>query len=397
MIRRPPSIELTIPKTGYATLLCGNLDWWQEALNMLIPITLCEAMGEAKARAIELDERRKAVVPFMLGGERFEVQAVGSRGKEFLLSNDDIRIEIGSPNIEWSITWRATSAALWEYGIHELRERVYNLLGKAGVKPRRTDERWVSLTRVDYAFDFWSPAFTTEMRPELVNSFVSPSEVKWRADMWGKTARNEKGEVKAQTLTFGSRKGCQVQIYDKTAEIVEASGKEWMLEIWGERGGYWPTEKPADVWRLEVRMAGEWLKGRTSKDPEKFFEDQWKLIADGLFNRRLTVPNPNDSNRWRWALHPLYSLAIEEIENPQEFVPVGHKVTKRRQELKQMLVANAAGTIRSALVLENDGEVDAAKAEKLAAEIVERIFEDKAHIEKIIRAENRYELVEEAR
>jgi hypothetical protein len=397
MIRRPPNINLTIPETSYATFLCANLDWWQEALNMLVPVSLCEALAAAKARALALDERRKAVAPFTLGGERFEIKAVGSRGKEFLLENDDIRIEIGSPNIDWSITWRATAAALWEYGIHELRERVYNLLGRAGIKPRRIDERWVSLTRVDYAFDFWSPSFSKEMRPDLVNSFVSPSEVKWRADMWGKTARNEKGEVRAQTLTFGSKKGCQVQIYDKIAEVVEASGKEWMLDIWGERGGYWPTDKPADVWRLEVRMAGDWLKDRTSKDPEKFFEHQWQLIADGLFNRRLTVPNQNDSNRWRWALHPLYSLAILEIDNPQEFVPVGHKVTKRREELIDMLVANTAGTIRSALVLKHGAEFDQLKADALAMQIVARIFEDKAHSLKIERAENRYELVEEAR
>lgn len=397
MVRRPPNIELTIPDPDYAVFLCANLDWWQEALNMLVPVSLYEAMTEAKARAIELDERRKATSPFTLGGERFEVQAVGSRGKEFLLSNDDIRIEFGSPNIEWSITWRATAAALWEYGIHDLRQRVYTLLDKAGVRPRRMDERWVSLTRVDYAFDFWSPTFTIEMRPELVRSLVAPAEVKWRADMMGRSTSPTESSVRAQTLTFGSKKGCQVQVYDKTTEIVEASGKEWMLEIWGERGGYWPAEKPADVWRLEVRMAGDWLKSRTDKDPEKFFEHQWQLIADGLFNRRLTVENPGDRNRSRWPLHPLYSLAILEIENPQEFVPVGHKVTKRRDELMHMLVANAAGTMRSALVLEHGGTITEEMAEDLAKRIIERAFTDKAHLDKIERAENRYELVEEAR
>lgn len=397
MDRHPPNIELTIPDADYAVFLCANLDWWQEALNMLVPVSLHEALAEAKARAIELDERRKATSPFVLGGERFEVQAVGSRGKEFLLSNDDIRIEIGSPNIEWSITWRATAAALWEYGIHDLRQRVYTLLDKAGIRPRRMDERWASLTRVDYAFDFWSPAFTAEMRPELVSSLVSPAEVKWRADMMGRSASPNECTVNAQTLTFGSKKGCQVQVYDKTTEIIEASGKEWMLEIWGERGGYWPTDKPADVWRLEVRMAGDWLKSRTGKDPEKFFENQWQLIADGLYNRRLTVENPNDRNRSRWPLHPLYSLAIMEIKNPQEFVPVGHKVTKRRDELMHMLVANAAGTLRSALVLENGGAIDEQMAEDLAARIIARAFTDKAHLDKIERAENRYELVEEAR
>ena len=357
MVRKPPDIELTIPEQGYATLLCDNFDWWQEALNVILPHDLYERMAAAKAHAIELDDRRKATVKFSMGNEEFQMSATGSRGKEYLLTNDDIRIEIGSPNIEWSFTWRATAAGLWEYGVHALRDRVYMMLRKALITPLRPDESWIRLTRVDYAFDLWSPSFTQEMIPSLVNSFVAPAAVKWseNAEVWGNTSRPVSDAVTVQTMTFGSKKGCQVQIYDKCAEITEISGKEWMLEIWGEQGGYWPTDKPKDVWRLEVRMAGDWLKDRTEKDPETFFEHQWQLIADALFNRRLTVPNPSDQNRWRWPLHPLYSLVIDAIDNPQEFVPVGRKVTGRRDQLQNILVTNAAGTLRSALVLKEIG------------------------------------------
>jgi len=397
MVRKPPNIELTIPEQGYATLLCDNFDWWQEALNVTLPHDLYERMAAAKAHAIELDDRRKATVKFSMGNEDFQMSATGSRGKEYLLTNDDIRIEIGSPNIEWSFTWRATAAGLWEYGVHALRDRVYMMLRKALIAPLRPDERWVSLSRVDYAFDLWSPSFTQEMTPDIVNTLVTPAAVKWRADVWGNSSRPADSEVKAQTITFGSKKGCQVQIYDKTAEIVEASGKEWMLEIWGEQGGYWPVDKPKDVWRLEVRMAGDWLKDRTEKDPEKFFEYQWQLIADALFNRRLTVSNSNDQNRWRWPLHPLYSLVIDAIDNPQEFVPVGRKVTGRRDQLQNILVTNAAGTLRSALVLKGHEDITEELATELATEIVARMFADKSHNEKIEKAENRYELVEEAR
>ena len=397
MLRKPPNIELTMPSADYAALLCTNFDWWQEALNVKLPVGLYDAMSEAKAKAIELDDRRKATAPFTMGGELFQMQAVGSRGKEYLLVNDDIRLEVGSPNMEWSVTWRATAAALWEYGVHALRERVYTMLRKAMIVPYRPDERWYSLSRVDYAFDFWSPAFTKEMVASLVNSVVTPAPSKWRGDMLGNCALNNDGEVKAQTLTIGSKKGCQVQIYDKTAEIVEASGKEWMLEIWGERGGYWPTGNPKDVWRLEARMAGSWLKDRIDKNPDKFFENQWQLIADALFNRRLTVPNVTDNNRWRWPLHPLYSLAIDEIENPQEFVPVGRKVTMRRSQLTEMLINNIAGTLRSALVLQDVGSITEEMATELTTKVIDRMLRDEAHDLKIERAENRYEMVEEAR
>jgi len=355
-------------------------------------------MAEAKQKAIDLDDTKRTGVEFELGGEVLEIRPKGATGgKEFVLVSDDLRFEFASPKKEWAVVWRATAAGLWEHGLEKIRERAHACLKKAGFTPKRPDQDWCKLSRVDYCFDIWSPEFTKEMSPELANTLVAPSEVKWRADMWGKGHHADQGRARAQTLTFGAKGGCQVQIYDKTAEIIEASGKDWMLEIWGEHGGYYPPGKPEDVWRVEVRMAGDWLKDRTDKDPEKFLEHMWQLIADALFNRRMTVPQPGDSNRRRWPLHPLYTLIIHEIGNPREFLQVGRRVTMRRDELAEIMLRGVAGTVRSCAVLMFSGAFDEERARGLLDESLTRMFNDAEHRRKIERAMERYQFVDEAR
>lgn len=406
MTRRPPNIAHTEPMPDYALPLCANYDWWQEALNVVYPDALWDRMAKAKADAVELDERRATPITFMLGGELFQLQAHGSRGREFLLVNDDMRLEFGPRKMEWSVTWRATAAALWEHGVDAIRERMYTLLEAENINPRNAGERCQSLTRVDFAFDFWSPAFSKEMRPEIANAIVCPAEVKEKASFYIKGKQTGTYEGQLQTLTIGSHGGCQVQMYEKTAEITEASGKTWMYDIWGELGGYWPTGKPGDVWRLEVRLAGEWLKNRTGKDIDRFLEHREQIIADALYNRRLTVPSETDSNHRRWPLHPLYTLAMRILKNPDEFVPVGHKTTQRAEALKKTLLLNAAGNIRSLHVLKSKGiddekrrseEFEDEALDDLMKTVRTAIVQDQAHGKKIHRAENRYEFVEEAR
>lgn len=406
MTRRPPNIAHTEPTPEYALPLCANYDWWQEALNVAYPDSLWDRMAAAKADAIALDERRATPIAFVLGGELFQLLPHGSSGREFLLVSDDMRLEFGPRKMEWSVSWRATAAALYEHGVEAIRERMYKLLEAERILPRSQDQRCISLTRVDFAFDFWSPNFSREMRPEIANSIVCPAEVKEKGSFYVKGKQTGTYEGQLQTLTIGSHGGCQVQIYDKTAEITEASGKTWMYDIWGEVDGYAPTGKPGDVWRLEVRLAGEWLKNRTGKDVDKFIANREKIIADALYNRRLTVPSATDSNHRRWALHPLYTLAVRILNDPQEFVPVGRKTTLRADALKKSLILNAAGNIRSHFVLNSTGidletrhtdEFEEEALDDLIKQVRAAIIHDPAHNQKMRRAENRYEFVEEAR
>lgn len=399
MNRTIPNISNSIIPKDY-TLLADNFDWWQEALDMKMPAVLWEHMKEAKEKAIALDDRKKTPIEFKFGDEYFQILPTGGAGgKEFILINADLRFEFSSPNRDYAVIWRATSAGLWQYGVRALIDRVFAILEFEGFVTK--SEKWRKLSRADYAFDIEAPSFTNEMIPEIVHQVVCPKEVKARGDFFVRNSRVE-------TLTIGSRKGCQVQVYDKGLEITEMSGKTWMVDIWMNEG-YCPevTEEGKEiyknVWRLEVRMAGDWLKNRNAKDPEDFLKNMWELITEGLYNRRLTKRVNSDSNKSRWPLHPLYFLAVKTCGRPTDFVPIGYQTTEKRKTLEQMLLANIAGTLRSLATLRLRGAMDSeavfdlSEVDKAIKEASELLQNDPKHHEKIIKAHERYALVDQAR
>ena len=366
---------------------------------MTMPQVLWDEMKRAKEKAIALDDRKKTPIKFEFGNEIFQLLPTGGAGgKEFILINADLRFEFASRKRSFAVGWRATAAGLWQYGLEELVKRVFTILEFEGFKSN--SDNWRKLSRVDYAFDIESETFTREMVPEIVRQVICPKEVKARGDFF---VRN----MHVETLTIGSKKGCQVQIYDKGLEITELSGKTWMIDIWMENG-YCPEIRDGkvickNVWRLEVRMAGDWLKNRNAKTPDEFISNIWPLITEGLYSRRLTKQKVTDINRRRWPLHPLYFLAIDLIGNHREFVPLGYKTTEKSSVLQQMLIANIAGTLRSLAVLRLRGALDEeivfdmSEVDKAIKEASEQLENDHDHHKKINKAKERYALVDEAR
>ncbi|MBO6505118.1 MAG: hypothetical protein JJ850_16005 [Kordiimonadaceae bacterium] len=398
MSRVRPDILHEQCNDDYGLLICHNFDWWQEALNLLVPATLWQSMLLSKEEARELDDSNKASVPFTFGGEKFELQAYGLRSKEFVLINDDLRLEIGRTDtaMEWTFGWRATAAGLWEHGVHALRKRVYTMCHQAGLRPRFDGQPWVKLSRADYAFDFWAPGFTPEMEPGIADRFVLPPGVKGHGNFYLKSPKKGQHRAQLETFTIGKKGRLEIQIYDKLTEIREASGKEWMFEVWADYG-YQPPGDPSDIWRVEVRMAGDWLKKRTNKDPQQFLELMWELIAEGLQSRRLVVPQETDCNRSRWPLHSLWSLAIDAVGNPAEFVPVGRKITAKRSEVVKQFQTAIAGYMRTAAVVEHGITFSEEELTELANKVVTEALADKDHGRKIARTQGRYEFVDEAR
>jgi len=376
-------------------MLADGFDWWEEALDMNIPPSVWESLKERKNKAIELDETRCTPIAVKFGGMDFQLMPTGAAGgREFVLINESYRIEMSSPNKGWCIKWRATNAALWEGRIADIREILYAALAEAGCTPSENNpDDYIRLSRVDYCFDIHSKAFTRQMYPDIVYNTVCPSETKARGDFVVQGTQLE-------TLTIGMASSCQVQIYDKTKEITEASNKTWLYDIWavdtetGEIG----EDIKADVWRLEIRLKKDWLKSRKVNRPDAFMSKLGECLADALYNRRL-CQRTGDSNRRRWPLHPLYSMALDRIGNPQEFLPIDRRPTGRRSELVRIVRQNMAGSLRSltTLLLLERGAFDEEEAERLAKTIFLQMLNDPEHEEKIRRAGEKYALVDAAK
>lgn len=370
-----------------------GFDWWEEALDMNIPIDEWERLKSEKAKAIELDETRQTPVTTEFGGMTFQLLPTGAKGgREFVLVNETFRIELSSPKRGWAIKWRALSAALWEQGVPDLRDLMYYTLSEAGCTP--ADDDYQRLTRVDYCFDIHSPAFTREMFPAIASQAVCPSKTKMRGDFVIQ-------EDRVETLTIGMGSTCQVQIYDKTKEITEASNKTWLYDLWAADRDTGEIHEPiewSDVWRVEVRLKKDWLKNRVINRPGAFLEHMWTAIADGLYNRRLTLPSV-DSNRRRWPLHPLFVMVMDEINNPREFLAIDKRAMGRAEELNKQIMKNISGSARSLVMLRlrNRGGFDEEEAKSILWDAFELMLKDPEHQEKIRRAVERYSLVDKPR
>jgi hypothetical protein len=378
-----PDIQFNLDDR-YAVPLGHNFDTIQECFCMEMPPALAARLESGKNAALEAHEGQGALFGF--GGEDFQIWTSGSQGNRWVIANDDLQIHFRTDKPGWHTTVRYLAAGLWEYGVDALKARVIALL-KAEMKPQ--GEKWITLSRADYAFDFYSPAFTSEMKDGSIRSkLVLTSGVK--AGLVFSALRDE-------TLTIGVSKsaGLQIQVYDKGQELLDKPGKEWMFKIW-EREGYHPPEekKAKHVWRVEVRLKKEFLKDRRISTLEVLRENLKELLCEALMRRRMCIPEDNP-HRERWALHPLWSAVWSEAGEADKYIPLGRQIMMTRGDYRQMLMAQMAGLGRSVSMVEIN-RYDRTLAERNGLRSVDLALKDPRHKQKLKRCEERQRFIDEA-
>lgn len=390
--RELPNIEFFEPPEGYAQLVATGWDSYQEAFNLHLTQNLTEALEAAKIKAADMNDMDGEAVTVEMGGEILQVRPSGAKGgNKWVFGNDDLLFMIRSPSMEWCVSVRYLAAALWEYGLEKLRERAADFFRNIGCTPRNED--WRRVSRADFAFDFYCPEFRQEMTPEIMSAVICHSSTKKR----GTTIVDAIGRAnKIETLTIGARGGgLQTQIYDKLKEIDEASGKTWMIDLW-IRNGWKPIDgEIRDVWRLEIRMGGEFLKDRNIRTYEELSKNLEKLLTEALFTRRLTKSDCNDSNRRRWLMHPLYTMAYR-AAGGNSMLPLGRYVTGARMAIADKLTKQIAGTIRSKVILQYN-EFSEEDVEEVFADVRKTLAEDRQARRKEEAAKERYKFVDEAK
>lgn len=389
-----PQVDLSPCNGGYASLVASGFDSVQEAFALTPTPAFVKILEESQEAARELRDDLEATIEVEVGSEKFQAHATGAKGGfRWRLENDDFMILIGSPRRDWTISVRYLSAGIWEHGLQALQQRALEALHWHTEKLNGFD--FIRTSRVDYCFDFYSPQFTKEFDPGLSKSVVVHSSAKaHEAGSYNLWARGGRGE----TLTIGSKALCQVQVYDKTLEIDEVSGKTWMHDLWrlGDRDKILPADaKLSDMWRLECRFAGEFLKQRNLRRPNEVLDAMPKLIGEALYKRRLCVPSASDDNRWRWPVHPLWSEAIR-CRADEMMLPIGKRVTGRRVALVQQAEAAIGGSIASALILQ-DGEYTDLEFHRFVERCRARVQADPNRARKEMAARMRYSLVDQAR
>lgn len=254
-----------------------------------------EHLGQVKEGLRQIKHRGPDEVSF--GDARFLLHPYGTgSGYPFVLENEHYRIECGPNNApSFFVTFR--SQALWQHGPAWLHEHFLSWASAAGFTPIKPE----GVSRVDFAFDYHLPVIDFDQ-----DSFVSRSTKD--------TQYRDSGRV--QTFTFG--KGDVVlRLYDKVAEIREQSDKVWFYLLWGRDEG---------VWRIEWQVRKPVLRRFGIRTFQELEEQQGHVLRYlATEHDTLRVPN-GDSNRSRWALHPLWAdlrVHIDQLNSQGVYRVVG--------------------------------------------------------------------------
>lgn len=103
------------------------------------------------------------------------------------------------------------------------------------------------------------------------------------------------------------------RLYEKTVEIEYKSRKVYLYELWQPQG--W--QQGDKVWRQEFQLRREVLKQlRIEYVPDLLTQQAqlWRYLTQDWL--RLSIPNPNDATRTRWATHPAWQAVSEVYAQP---------------------------------------------------------------------------------
>ena len=223
--------------------------------------------------------------PIKLGSEEFLLASHGTTsGYPFVIENEVFVIQFGEFN-KPNFYVKFRSIALWHHGALALHERFLAWAISIGMMPYQPER----LSRVDYAFDYFLPELDFDE-----DSFISQA-----------TKDNQhRKNGKIQTLKFGTDK-VVLRIYNKTDEINEVSHKTWLFDLWG---------MDHDVWRIEWQVRKDFLRQLGVTSFTSLIERQGDLLRVLVKDHTTLRIKSNDSNRSRWAMHPLWLDLTERVD-----------------------------------------------------------------------------------
>lgn len=240
-----------------------------------------------RAREGRRQSRDKDPITVSLGGLDFLLSPNGTKsGYPLMMSNADWRLQFGEfNNPSFYVNFR--SQALWHKGAKQLHAEFLSWADRLGLVQQRDE----GLSRVDFAFDVLLEAVDFD-----ADDFLT---------LAAKDAQHRK-DRRVQTFRFGEG-DIVVRVYDKCAEIAEASQKTWLYDLWGG--------VKEGVWRVELQVRKDVLKRFGLRTFEDLFEGCGDLLRYLVREHTtLRLPNAIDSNRSRWPLHPLWALLQAEVE-----------------------------------------------------------------------------------
>jgi len=229
--------------------------------------------------------------PVTLRGHKFSVNPRGGRGYEFVLVNDDLRIQLAeradSGRVYPEIHIRWSSQYLWRYGWQAAYTYVRNWVYDWADVSRE------KVSRADLCVDLNLP---------LPDVGLKEGEVVTRARKNKEFYIQHYFDGLDETGYSFGKGDLQSRIYNKLIEV-EHSHKAWFRELWRKAG--WDGSSP--VTRVEFQARRDFLKTmqiETVEDLEMQLADLWKYSTNWVSLREQS----SDSNRRRWPVKAFWAV-----------------------------------------------------------------------------------------
>lgn len=227
-----------------------------------------------------------------VGGHILEVKDKGAPLFPYVLEDRALRIQLSRPGRKTPMAYvKLSSGHLNHLGPAEAETGLKSILEGLG---ELHDEAHVS--RIDLYVDF-------------VSNVPMDS---WGRESWVTRAGSISNYSEGGTFTgwmVGAGGVVSFRLYNKTQEI-KKSHKDYLLPLWRQCG--WDGEMP--VWRAEFQYRRQVLDQfglvRLSSTLRNLGSLWGYATGEWL---RLSIPDPTDSNRSRWAIHPLW-VALGSID-----------------------------------------------------------------------------------
>ncbi|MEQ8442529.1 MAG: hypothetical protein RIM33_17165 [Alphaproteobacteria bacterium] len=228
-------------------------------------------------------ERKERLAEVTLGTETFALRPYGKSPYRYVLSNRAFEVRL-SERLSPSCHVQFSSEGLWTEGAEGLMQRFLSWAESVGFRQLRPEV----ISRADWAFDYTLPKLDFDEKNFVTRATKDAS---WREHR------------QFQSFQFGVGHTV-VRVYDKVAEIAQASEKTWFYQLWNQTDGVWRVE--FQIRNARLREAGI----RTFEDLKDFQAD---LLREVATNHTTLRTRTADANRSRWPLHPLWEALQTDI------------------------------------------------------------------------------------
>lgn len=277
--------------TGYKLLRVGVDSLYLSYYGDLFP-TVNQELAVRKYSAQSQDPAEQALAQWTVGKHVFELSDKGRQGYAYILRDKSYQIALRSGDSgRFPVAYVQVSSELLA---HQPLEAVVEELGKI-IQELAEADQFPVISRIDLYADF-----------QTDTEIGALSRDAWITQATGIDTYARRGKFTG--WVFGAGGIVSARLYNKIAEIEQKSGKTFFLPLWRRAG--WDSQY--DVWRLELQFRREALS-----QFKIWGFDQLKDKLGGLWLSvvtswlRLVVPDPSDSNRARWPLHPLWAKLSE--------------------------------------------------------------------------------------